>query len=313
MTLTLAIKTVLAVVSIYLLQKKNFAVVATHVCIDTDEEFSEQDVINTVQEIGRKISYAQWDKDPPPENVILSPLSIAVILNLLMLGTNGTSNSEIKQVLDYPNDVQESVVHETYQEIFTSLPQSGNEVEISIYTRIFPRKGFTIFDSFTNVSETSYLSEVESLDYVNFPEASTERINNWVSDSTNGKIDKVFYEPLSPLTVCVIANVIFLNATWLNQFNPDSTKEGNFYTETETIKIPMMNKKMYVPYKKFDYEGFEIISLPYVGNRFSMYIIKPICKIDLEQILDSNNLNTDQMESQQRHLFKTLCVNNLQQ
>ncbi|KAB7497552.1 putative serpin-Z8 [Armadillidium nasatum] len=229
MTLTLAIKAVLAVVGIYLLQKKHFAVVATQVCIDSDEEFSEQDVINRVLEIGRKISYAQWDKDSPPENVILSPLSIAVILNLLMLGTSGTSNLEIKQALDYPNEVQESIVHET------------------------------------------------------------------------------------PLTVCVIANVIFLNATWLNQFNSDFTKEGNFYTETETIKIPMMNKKMYVPYKKFDIEGFEMISLPYVGNRLSMYIIKPICQIDLEQILDPNNLNNDQMEYQQRHLFKTLCVNNLRQ
>ncbi|KAB7497551.1 Serpin B8 [Armadillidium nasatum] len=250
---TPAFKTVLIVFSIYLLQKERFALANTVVCNDTDENFSKYDVVNGVHGIGKDISYAQWNKNPPPQNVIISPLR--------------------------------------------------NEVEISIYTRLFPDKEFTILNSFSDVSETSYLSEVESLDYVNFPNASTERINNWVSDSTNGKIDKVFYQPLSPLTVCVIANVIFLNATWLNQFNSDSTRDGNFYTGTETITIPMMNRQMYVPYMRFDNERFEMISLPYVGNRSSMYILKPINGNNLKQLestLTLNNLNTfiSQMQSQ---------------
>ncbi|KAL7644905.1 UNVERIFIED_CONTAM: hypothetical protein RMT77_004722 [Armadillidium vulgare] len=107
MIITLAFKTILAALIIYLVQKEHFGLAVTQVCIDTDKEFSEYDVINTVQEIGKDISYAQWDKDLPPENVILSPLSVAVILTLLILGTNGTSNLKIKQALNYPNDLQE--------------------------------------------------------------------------------------------------------------------------------------------------------------------------------------------------------------
>ncbi|KAL7644908.1 UNVERIFIED_CONTAM: hypothetical protein RMT77_004725 [Armadillidium vulgare] len=303
MALTTAFKTVLIVFGIHLLQKERLALAITAVCNVTEEYFSKYDVIKSVYGIGKDISYAQWNKNPPPQNVIISPLGIAVILNLLMLGTNGTSNLQIKQALDYPNDGLESIAHQSYQEILTSLPQSGNEVEISIYTRLFPDKEFTIFNSFTDVSETSYLSEVENLDYANFPNASTERINNWVSDSTNGKIDKVFYQPLSPLTVCVIANVIFLNATWLNQFNSNLTRNGNFYTGTENITIPMMNTQMNVPYMRFDNEGFEMISLPYVGNRISMCILKPINGTNLKQLestLTFNNLNTfiSQMQSQ---------------
>ncbi|KAL7644920.1 UNVERIFIED_CONTAM: hypothetical protein RMT77_004737 [Armadillidium vulgare] len=117
----------------------------------------ERNVIDTIHEIGRKLSYAQWENDPT-SNVVLSPLNIATALNLLMLGTNEETNSEIRQAINYANDLEECTIHNIYRNLFISLEQqSGNDVEISLYTKLFPQVGFPILDSFVNISNSYYL------------------------------------------------------------------------------------------------------------------------------------------------------------
>ncbi|RXG72714.1 Serpin B11 [Armadillidium vulgare] len=149
-------------------------------------------------------------------------------------------------------------------------------------------------------------TEVQNLDFRGSPNVAIEKINSWVANSTQGKIKKLFLEPLDPNTVFVACNVIFLNAKWVNKFDSRLTRNGVFYTGNENITIPMMTSDMRVPYARDDKSRFEIVSLPYEGNRYSMYILRPLDNagisdlIQLEKTLNPDYLNSliDQMTTE---------------
>ncbi|KAL7644915.1 UNVERIFIED_CONTAM: hypothetical protein RMT77_004732 [Armadillidium vulgare] len=271
----------------------------------SNPSIEESEIINAIQEFGRKISHAQWSKKPN-DNVVLSPLSITTILNLLMLGTTGQSNLELHEAVGYPNGIEERAIHETFRQIFASLQQSGSGVHVSSNTRLFPQEGFHILESYKNVCDKSYSTKVQNLDFRGSPNVAIEKINSWVANSTQGKIKKLFLEPLDPNTVFVACNVIFLNAKWVNKFDSRLTRNGIFYTGNENITNPMMTSDMRVPYARDDKSRFEIVSLPYEGNRYSMYILRPIDNagisdlIQLEKTLNPDYLNSliDQMTTE---------------
>ncbi|KAL7644918.1 UNVERIFIED_CONTAM: hypothetical protein RMT77_004735 [Armadillidium vulgare] len=254
-------------------------------------------VTNAIQELGRKVSHAQWAKNPN-ENVVLSPLSITVILNLLMLGTNESTNRELKIALNYPTDLQEDVIHDTFKDVLISLPQSRNGVTISLNTKLFSREGSEILDSFNNVSKNWYFTETQNLDFRGSPIDSTDIINNWVSNSTKGKIWEVFSLPLNPNTVCVAYSVMFMNAAWENKFDINLTKNAIFNTGRKEISIPMMTSNMNVPYARDNEKRFEIIALPYEGKTYSMYILKPLDDGAISKLIRlENSMNSTYFDS----------------
>ncbi|KAL7644917.1 UNVERIFIED_CONTAM: hypothetical protein RMT77_004734 [Armadillidium vulgare] len=257
---------------------------------------AEAQVINMVKELGRKISQAQWTKNPN-DNVVLSPLSISIILNLLILGTNGTSNLELKNALNYPSDLQEEAIHEVFKGILASLPDSKG-VKISLNTRLFPREGSQIQESYKNVSKNYYFTEIQSLDFEKSPALAKEAINSWVSNSTQGKIVESFSGPLRPDTVLVACSVLFLSAAWENKFNSKLTKNGIFNTGRKNITIPMMTSDMNIPYFRDDKSRCEIVALPYEDNRYSMYILKPMDSTGISKLIQiENSLNSEYLDS----------------
>ncbi|RXG72715.1 hypothetical protein Avbf_07908 [Armadillidium vulgare] len=77
---------VLTLVCLNLIEVNSYGSISSQ---KSNPSIEESEIINAIQEFGRKISHAQWSKKPN-DNVVLSPLSITTILNLLMLGTTGT-------------------------------------------------------------------------------------------------------------------------------------------------------------------------------------------------------------------------------
>ncbi|KAL7647735.1 UNVERIFIED_CONTAM: hypothetical protein RMT77_001344 [Armadillidium vulgare] len=230
-------------------------------------------VITAVNRIGKQISYNQMVKSPD-SNVVLSALSIGALLNLLYLGTAGDTKIEIKKAFKYPEDVTEKDIHEKFKIVLNSLNSRENGVKISFKTRLFLQKEFPLLESFKTISENSYITKVEKLDFKGSPDAAKDMINAWVSKSTEGKIDRIFDSPLPLLTKLIAVNTLFFNASWKFPFNPDDTRDGIFFTGKENITIPMMENEIKIPYLIEKKLGLEMIYLPYVGNRFCMLLLK---------------------------------------
>ncbi|KAL7644902.1 UNVERIFIED_CONTAM: hypothetical protein RMT77_004719 [Armadillidium vulgare] len=288
-------RSVLTLVSIYILRNDQITE-ATHSIKNISKD--EIGILETIEEFGRKISYRQWENSPT-ENVVLSTLSIGVLLNLLMLGTDGSTHQELIKAINYSEELEENFIHRTYGKILKHLQKTEMGIDIRIHLKLFVHDNFTILDSFKSIAEKFYFCDIEHIDFKGSPHSATGRINNWVSDKSEGKFKEIFSSSLSEDTKLVATNVIFFNGTWNDAFDKSLTHKGTFNTGTESISISMMLTKRFVPYI-FDRKNVvELIALPYKNNHYSMIILKPAnfkwnrkSLQDVEKKLHLNELKT---------------------
>ena len=81
-------------------------------------------------------------------------------------------------------------------------------------TRFNPLKEF-------NLIAEKYLAPIEPL-------ISVEQVNNWCSNKTHGKINKIL-DKLSPGTLMIILNAVYFKGEWDTKFDLFSTRKLPFY------------------------------------------------------------------------------------
>ncbi|MBR2695360.1 hypothetical protein IKE86_00370 [Candidatus Saccharibacteria bacterium] len=142
------------------------------------------------------------------KNMIYSPLSIKYGLSLLKDGADGTTKSEIEDVLG-----EEEVTK--YQNI---------EEKLSLANAVFIRDSFSpyVAESYKEVVTSRYNSEL-ILD--KFQSAAI--MDNWVSEKTFGLIKEVGMD-IDEKTEMVLANALAIQMEWATKFN-GTTLGRNFY------------------------------------------------------------------------------------
>ena len=73
--------------------------------------------------------------------------------------------------------------------------------------------------------------------------------------------------------VMVLANALYFKAPWEKPFDPASTAAAVFHGSKGDADIPFMNGTLTCGY--VDYAGNTLVSIPYKGGRYSMYIMLP--------------------------------------
>ena len=73
-------------------------------------------------------------------------------------------------------------------------------------------------------------------------EATTDLLNQWVSDNTNQMIPKLFTEKLDSNTLFVILNAVYFKGTWENKFDNKRTYKDDFkVSDSENISTNFMS------------------------------------------------------------------------
>lgn len=247
-----------------------------------------------IQEVALDISSDLWME---PESVAFSPLSISSLLSVLMMGSSGSTYQQLHNALHYPQNITDAVLHRNYQSLTQSLGKSGSGVVVNIATRLFLQSGANILLSFTRDGQDFYDATARTLQFRSDPKGSMDAINEWVNGETRGKIPQLLSEPLSPDTTFVAANTVYFNGAWENPFDKMHTHDAIFNTGKVNITVPMMRTTMTVPYVFIRELNAEMISLPYQGNQFAMFLIVPSGPVndktlqEVEFSLDANTIN----------------------
>ncbi len=98
-------------------------------------------------------------------------------------------------------------------------------------------------------------------------------INDWVSRSTRGKIDRIV-DGIPGNVVAYLINALYFKGDWTHQFDRRQTREAPFYRLDGTHKIvPMMSQRREFPV--LHAAGFQAVNLPYGNGRFSMVLVLP--------------------------------------
>lgn len=204
-------------------------------------------------------------------NLFISPASISTALAMVMNGAKGNTLNEMMDTLGFKG-IDQAEVNSGFAYLVSLLNRNEGGVELSLANSIWIRKGFNVLDTFKAVNSDYFAASIEELDF-NDPGAPVT-INDWVRETTNGKIDGIVGDTIHPATVMFLINSIYFKGEWKTPFDPDRTYSSDFFVDgTATGTVDMMNYKNDTMY--YEGNGYKIISLPYGEEDMVMDLILP--------------------------------------
>ena len=211
------------------------------------------------------------------DNLVLSPYSISTALALAYNGSAGQTAAEMEKVLGWKGMGLDKVNEGNSQ--LKSLLEKGAGVTLNIANAVWVQKGYAFQENYLNRVKTSYGAEARSADLSS--QAFVEEINGWVDQKTNGMIKGIYQNP--PEANSVLVNAIYFNGGWMDEFNPEYTKEENFSLPDGSVKkVPMMRIEEGFGYKES--KEWQAVRLPYGDGRMHMLVILPRESSSLEQV-----------------------------
>lgn len=242
--------------------------------------------------------------EPATGNTLFSPVTILATLNMLLLGTTGTTRDQILTTLGYPRYTGQ--VHHQFREVLQSMDQDIG-VTVAASHAIFYQARFPLQQSYRSELQEYYGDTLElvPLDFTRRPMTTMRIMNGFVAQKTNNLIQNMFTEPVPPQSKLVISNALYFNGSWEYQFlfsPPEySGIRTTFLSFNKKVNLTLMTATLDFPYLEDRHAGYRIASLPYQNeggtegvSEAHMFLIQPIQSgeeafLALEKQLDSVN------------------------
>jgi len=251
-----------------------------------NKEKTNESVIQSNGEFAFNI-FKELNKEDRGENIIISPLSISTALSMTYQGAMGTTKDGMAKALRYKG-IDMEVLNEGYKNLLTYLGQVDNKIELNINNSIWIREGEKLNADFLKVNKDVFNADIKELDFTK--KSSVDQINNWIDDSTKGKIEKIIEPPIAPDVMMYLINAIYFKGEWTEQFNKKNTFDSEFYPEEGKIEyIKMMSRKDKIKYGLGN--DFAVVRLPYGSEKTSMYFILPKEELSVNKFVESMDLN----------------------
>ena len=228
--------------------------------ISSDVDFGENDyeqIVSPNNELGfNLLREVEPDEDG---NLFMSPMSLFMALSMVYNGAEGETKEEIAKVLQ-AEGVDKQALNQANASLMSLLHKHSEQVELNIANSIWLNDEFQFQDTFAANNRDYFNAEIEEMD-VNDTKRS-EKINKWVKDATNDKIEDIVEAPLDPNLVTILVNAIYFNGNWTYEFDKQQTENRAFHLADGTTKdVPLMSLKENLAY--LENEDFQAIALPY--------------------------------------------------
>ncbi|MDQ7816628.1 MAG: serpin family protein [Melioribacteraceae bacterium] len=227
--------------------------------------------------IFKKIAEAEQEK-----NVFISPLSISMALGMTLNGAEGETYDAMRRTLSLA-DITQQETNESYQSLIELLTKIDREVIMQIANSIWYRNTIQVKQNFIETNQKYFNATINPM---NFGDPATINIiNNWVKESTNGKIDKIV-EKIDAQTIMFLINAIYFKGTWKYQFDKNKTRD-DLFTKQSGEKVPCKMMNLENDFYLSSNDTFTVIDLPYGKGNFSMTILLPDKDKSLNDVLNS--------------------------
>ena len=207
----------------------------------------------------------------PSENIVVSPYSAGVALSMVAEGAEGQTRVEFDNALNGC--------------LFRATDLGSNDtVIVKSANSVWITDDFSVRNRYVSMLQKYFDAEVVNLDFSD--PATVKAINNWCAENTEGKITEIV-DRLTPDMVMLIVNALYFNAPWADAFLESATKEEVFHSLTDDVKVPMMSKTERLNYA--EYQGCQMVELPYAGDRYSMYVLLPSKGLGIDKMISYAN------------------------
>jgi serpin B len=215
------------------------------------------------------------------KNFVFSPLSVAYAFAMLQEGAKGETKTQIDKAFGFPDGVAEAVnaltkglVTSTAPPQATPKPVNGQNPPaakpvLTIANAMFTQSGYPFEQAFLKTLGQQYGSTMQSTNFGD-TDAAVAAINHWADVHTAGRIKEIF-KSLDPTTRLVLANAVYLKASWTRPFEERAAQD--FATPAGALTVPMMGLDQVLGYANGT--GWQSVTLPYFGSRLAMRVILP--------------------------------------
>ena len=215
------------------------------------------------------------------DNYIYSPYSITSALAMAYSGMNTETKHQTARVLYFPgNDELLFTAIQKNTNLLSKIEnkpylQDTDRTKFNVANSLWIENSFNLKKQFITLNKTYFGSSLYQLDFIHQPVESADKINKWVEHKTNNLIKNIIQPTdITPDTKLILCNAVYFKANWRNKFNKLFTKEAQFYRNNDSeTKCQMMHRLDYISYKKTS--DYQIIELPYLENKFSMFVVLP--------------------------------------
>jgi serine protease inhibitor len=203
-------------------------------------------------------------------NTIVSPLSVAVLLAMVLAGADGDTAAEMAKVLHLDNrrDVRVGALLRRLSDT--------DQVTLSVANALWADQGRPFEDEYLTFVRRTFGATVEQGDLAS--QEAADAIDGWVDDNTNGLIRDIAADLGLPDadTVLVLLNAVYFLGEWTTRFDRDQTRPAPF-TDAEGRRIEVST--MHLNGQPFAYtqrDGYRMLRLPYgEDGRYGMEILLP--------------------------------------
>lgn len=230
----------------------------------------EKKVVTSADEFGLNL-FKKVNEFEGEKNLFISPLSVSMALGMALNGANGSTYDAMQSTLEF-SDLNNNEINESYRSLIDLLTQIDSKVDFLIANSIWYKENMTFEKPFLDINSKYFDARISGLNFSN--PGSVNIINNWVNESTKGKIKKII-DGIPSYAVMYLINAIYFKGNWRYEFDKQYTTEDIFkLSNGEKVNCQMMSQRndklLY-----FENDYFKAIDMPYGDGHFSMSIFLP--------------------------------------
>lgn len=213
------------------------------------------------------------------ENILFSPLSIALAMGVMELGAQGSTLKEIRHSMGY-DGLKNGEEFSFLKDFSNMVSAEESQYVMKIANSLFVQNGFHINDEFLQMMKKYFNAEVNHVDFSQNV-ALANYINKWVENYTNSLLkDLVSPRDFDSVTHLALINAVYFKGNWKSQFRPENTRTFSFTKDDESeVQIPMMYQQGEFYYGEFS-DGsneaggiYQVLEIPYEGDEISMMLV----------------------------------------
>lgn len=217
------------------------------------------------------------------QNAVFSPVPVYLSLALISNGAEDPANQEILDALQLTDQTAEEF-NRYYHELANRIETESEGTTVNLSNSIWYDQEFQANPTFLQLNKTYYNTDTYKLDFRN--QQAPIEMNNWVSNATEGKIEKMV-EDIGADTVMYLFSTIYFNGKWEVPFEAEDTYASEFSVDGEILEVDKMTGRFEIEYMMTDTE--EGIILPYDDGQYSFLALMPNREMNVREYLGTLN------------------------
>ncbi|NXR15109.1 SERP3 protein, partial [Semnornis frantzii] len=213
-------------------------------------------------------------------NLVVSPASVAISLELLQFGARGNTFTELQNALGYNIHGNVLIKKKLFLSVYKGVTESGQGTVVQLSCSLFIDAGVQLSPIFTAHAARWANSSLQQTNFTH-PNRTAARMQEWLTDNLgDGDVHGMLLESAeSPLGRVALVSTMYFKSTWQKKFPFMDTQMLPFTTaEGSTLKVATMHHTVEVNYGQFQtaaLENFSVVELPYLGEKLSMFLVLP--------------------------------------